>query len=243
LEAGWGVTTGQDKLWDYEELAAIKRSINQQGLVWEAIENLDPAHWYDVLLDGPRKRAQLENLKVLLRTLGRVGVPILGYNFSIAGVWGWTRGPFGRGGAVSVGFDADRIDVDRPIPNGMVWNMTYDPQARPGSVPKISSEELWQRLADFLKALDRYSRQGKICYVHCRNVRGKVPRYQEVFIDEGDLDVLRVTKILAQSGYEGVIIPDHSPEMTCAASWHAGMAFALGYLRAAIQAAYSSRSA
>jgi mannonate dehydratase len=306
LQSGWGVTTGYDKLWDYEELAAIKRSINQQGLVWEAIENLDPAHWFDVLLDGPRKKTQLENLKVLLRTLGRVGVPILGYNFSIAGVWGWTQGPTGRGGAVSVGFDAEKIDAQRPIPNGMVWNMTYDPSAPAGCVPEVSSEELWQRLADFLKALvpvaeengvrlaahpddppvetlrgtarlvnqpakyqrlldlcpspanglefclgtlqemregdvyealDRHSRQGNICYVHCRNVRGKVPRYQEVFIDEGDLDVLRVAKILARNGYQGVIIPDHTPEMTCPASWHAGMAFALGYLRAAIQAA------
>jgi hypothetical protein len=29
---------------------------------------------------------------------------------------------------------------------------------------------------------------------------------------------------------------DHSPEMTCAAPWHAGMAFALGYMKAAMQA-------
>ena len=29
---------------------------------------------------------------------------------------------------------------------------------------------------------------------------------------------------------------DHTPEMTCAAPWHAGMAYALGYIRAAMQA-------
>ncbi len=128
IEAGWGVTTEHDRLWDYEELAAIKQSINRQGLVWEAIENLDPAHWFDVLLDGPRKKPQLENLKILLRTAGRAGVPILGYNFSVAGVWGWTQGPFGRGGAVSVGLDADRIDVDRPIPKDMVLEHDLRPR-------------------------------------------------------------------------------------------------------------------
>jgi mannonate dehydratase len=32
-----------------------------------------------------------------------------------------------------------------------------------------------------------------------------------------------------------VIIPDHAPQMSCAAPWHAGMAFALGYLRAGMQ--------
>jgi mannonate dehydratase len=33
-----------------------------------------------------------------------------------------------------------------------------------------------------------------------------------------------------------VIIPDHTPEMSCAAPWHAGMAYALGYIKAAMQA-------
>jgi mannonate dehydratase len=72
--------------------------------------------------------------------------------------------------------------------------------------------------------------------VHFRNVRGKVPRYHEVFVDEGDVDMLRVIRILHDNGYDGVLIPDHTPQMTCAAPWHAGMAFALGYMRAAIQA-------
>ena len=83
-------------------------------------------------------------------------------------------------------------------------------------------------------AVDRYSRQGKICYVHFRNVKGKVPRYYEVFVDEGDVDMIRVLRILKRNGYDGVIIPDHTPQMTCAAPWHAGMAFALGYMRAAL---------
>jgi mannonate dehydratase len=76
-----------------------------------------------------------------------------------------------------------------------------------------------------------------IAYVHFRNVRGKVPLYQEVFVDEGDIDMLRVVKILTDVGYDGVLIPDHTPEMTCGAPWHAGMAYALGYIRAALQAA------
>jgi mannonate dehydratase len=61
-----------------------------------------------------------------------------------------------------------------------------------------------------------------------------VPRYHEVFVDEGDIDMIRVLRILKRNGYDGVIIPDHTPQMTCAAPWHAGMAFALGYMRAAL---------
>ena len=36
--------------------------------------------------------------------------------------------------------------------------------------------------------------------------------------------------------FEGVVIPDHAPQVSCAAPWHAGMACALGYLRAGMQA-------
>jgi mannonate dehydratase len=32
-----------------------------------------------------------------------------------------------------------------------------------------------------------------------------------------------------------VLIPDHTPQMTCRAPWHAGMAYAMGYLRAALR--------
>jgi mannonate dehydratase len=71
-------------------------------------------------------------------------------------------------------------------------------------------------------------------------VRGRVPSYRETFIDEGDLDVLQVLRILKKNRFNGVVIPDHAPQMTCAAPWHAGMAFALGYLRAAMQSVEST---
>lgn len=60
---GWGLAGDPNRLWSVAELAALRRDINDAGLELEAIENFDPAHWYDVLLDGPRKQLQLENLK------------------------------------------------------------------------------------------------------------------------------------------------------------------------------------
>ena len=83
--------------------------------------------------------------------------------------------------------------------------------------------------------LDQYIAQDKISYVHFRNVKGKVPCYDEVFVDEGDIDMFRVLKQLRDGGFQGVLIPDHTPLVTCGAPWHAGMAFALGYMRAAFQ--------
>ena len=104
----------------WKSLVALRREINDAGLEFEAIENFDPAHWHDVLLDGPKKLEHLENCKTIIRRLGEAGIPIMGYNFSIAGVCGRVTGRFARGEAVSVGMDGP---VDTPMPRGMAWNM------------------------------------------------------------------------------------------------------------------------
>jgi mannonate dehydratase len=300
-ESGWGLAGDPDVLWSLEELQALRREVEAAGLKLEAIENFDPAHWYDVLLDGPKKRPQMENLKIIIRRLGQAGIPVMGYNFSIAGVAGRVTGPFARGGAESVGMDGP---LDAPMPRGMVWNMVYDPDAPTGPVPPVTHDELWRRVEDFLReivpvaeeagvklaahpddppmatlrgqprlvyqpahyqrlinlhsspanalefcvgtlaemtegdvcdAVDQYSRQGRLAYVHLRNITGKVPNYRETFIDDGDVDMVRVLRILKKNRFEGVIIPDHTPQLACGAPWHAGMAYALGYLQAALK--------
>jgi mannonate dehydratase len=226
----------------------------------------------------------------------------MGYNFSLAGVCGRVTGPFARGGAMSVGMDGP---LDVPMPNGMVWNMIYDPAAPAGATPSATPDQLWDRLRRFLDELlpvaeeagvklaahpddpplptmrsqprlvyqpalyqrliglnpspanaleyclgslaemtegdiyestANYASQGRLAYVHFRNVRGKVPFYRETFVDDGDIDMLRIIRILKGTGYDGVLIPDHTPQMTCGAPWHAGMAYAMGYMRAALQA-------
>lgn len=299
-DAGWGLAGDPEKLWTCEELTALKREVNAAGLEFEAIENFDPAHWHDVLLDGPDKGRHLENVKTIIRNVGAAGIPVFGYNFSIAGVAGRVKGPFARGDAEAVGMDGP---FDKPMPRGMAWNMVHDRDAAPGTVPPATVEQLWSRLQCFLDAVipvaedagvtlaahpddppmpairgqprlvyqpdlyqklinlspsprnalefcvgtlaemsggdiyevvDNYSRQGKLAYVHLRNVRGKVPFYRETFIDDGDVDILRVLRILKQNRFEGVIIPDHAPQLACAAPWHGGMAYALGFLRAGL---------
>ena len=87
---------------------------------------------------------------------------------------------------------------------------------------------------DVYAAIDRYSQAGRLAYVHLRNVQGKAPNYHEMFVDDGDTDMLRVLRILHKNGFDGVLIPDHTPLLECEAPWHAGMAFALGWMRAAM---------
>jgi mannonate dehydratase len=300
-DRGWGLAGDPDALWTLEELTTLRKNVEASGLRLEAIENFDPAHWHDILLDGPQRAQQIEKVKILLRRLGQAGIPIMGYNFSLAGVAGRIKGAYARGEAMSVGMEGT---YDAPMPNGMVWNMIYDPAAPPGTRPPVASEELWRRYGAFLnevlptaveagvrlalhpddpptptvrgqprlvyqprlyqraldlspspshalefcigslaemtegdiyEVVDTYSRQGRLAYVHFRNVVGKAPHYRETFIDDGAVDMLRVLRILKRNGFDGVLVPDHTPQMACAAPWHAGMAFAMGYMKAALR--------
>jgi mannonate dehydratase len=296
---GWGIAGKSKNLWEVDELLRLKKEINDAGLQWEAIENFDPACWHDILLDGPKKKQQIEEIKRLIRNVGKAGIPVIGYNFSLAGVSSRITGNFARGNAVSVGMDG--VD-EKPIPNGMVWNMVYDQNAPAGVMKSISHEELWQRLEYFLNEIipvaeeagvtmaahpddppmpmvrntprlvyqpgmyqklldinasksnglefclgsiaemtqgDVYAATEKyaerISYIHFRNVKGKVPYYKEVFVDEGDIDMIKIIRILKDKNFDGVLIPDHTPQMSCEGSWYAGMAFALGYMKAAMK--------
>jgi len=303
--AGFGYSDGDDPIWSYEGLRDLKAMVNSEGMELEALENFAPAHWYDVLLDGPKKKQQMEHLKQIIRDVGRVGIPIMGYCFTVAGTWGRTEAPRARGKSMSVGFDNP---VQPPIPAGMVWNMVYDADLfdadnPKGVVPPVSAQEIWQRFGDFvgemmpvaeeagvklalhpddppLPALrgasrlvysqndyqrvldlssspantmefcvgtlsempnadiydmvDRYSKTGRIGYVHFRNVQGKAPNYHEMWIDDGDTDMIRVMEILKRNQFDGVLIPDHTPLLNCEGPWHAGMAYTLGYMKAVL---------
>jgi mannonate dehydratase len=144
----WGVAGEPDRLWTAQELKELRISIEDAGLVLAAIENFDPAHWHDILLDGPKRPQQIENVKKLIQRVGEAGIPVFGYNFSLAGVCGRVTGPWGRGGAITVGMDGG---LDAPLPRGMVWNMIYDRNPPPGTLDPISHDELWSRLQRFLE--------------------------------------------------------------------------------------------
>jgi D-mannonate dehydratase len=47
-------------------------------------------------------------------------------------------------------------------------------------------------------------------------------------------NMLRIMSILHRTNFDGVILPDHTPQMTCAAPWHAGMAHTIGFVQAAL---------
>ena len=92
---------------------------------------------------------------------------------------------------------------------------------------------------DVLKAIRDMGTLGKIVYVHFRNVRGRSPRnFQEVFIDEGDVDMFEAMKAYRDAGFEGPFMMDHTPRIPGDRNQREGHALATGYIRAMIQAVY-----
>ncbi len=308
-QLGWGFAT-ESEVWSVEYLNSLKTDMADYGLKLEALENFSPAFWHDILLNGPLARQQMMGLQQLIRNMGEVGIPIMGYNFSLAGVAGRTQGPYARGGAISVGMEGHNDLLDQPIPKGMVWNMVYDDHPGAGVLSKIEYSELRKRYLsfleqllpvaeesgvalaihpddpplqtlrnqprlghlprhyreimqlsdssfhvmelclgtfremvseDFYESIEYFAENQKIGYIHFRNVRDRVPHYKETFVDDGDIDMAKVISILEKSGFEGMLIPDHTPQLTCQAPWHAGMAYAMGYMRALLPT-YKSNS-
>jgi mannonate dehydratase len=86
---------------------------------------------------------------------------------------------------------------------------------------------------DVYQATEQYVDQ--IAYIHFRNVKGKAPYYKELFLDKGDIDMFKILKILKSKNFNGVLIPDHTPQISCDAPWHAGMAYTLGFMNAELK--------
>ncbi len=96
------------------------------------------------------------------------------------------------------------------------------------------TEMLGQNVFD---AIRHFGKQGKIFYVHFRNVLGQMPSFSETFIDDGDIDMFEALKVYKEVGFDGAFIPDHLPHVTGDSTFgHAANAHAVGYMRGMMQA-------
>ncbi len=69
-------------------------------------------------------------------------------------------------------------------------------------------------LTDDLPGVIRhFGRQGKIFFVHLRDVRGTPGNFVETFHDDGQTDMLACMRAYREIGFDGVCRPDHVPTM------------------------------
>jgi len=93
---------------------------------------------------------------------------------------------------------------------------------------------------DVCEAIRKIGRWGKIVCVHFRNVRGNPKSFQEVFVDEGDVDMFKAMNAYREVGFNGPYMMDHTPQIPGDRKGREGRAYAVGYIRALIQAVYGA---
>lgn len=81
-----------------------------------------------------------------------------------------------------------------------------------------------------------FGARKKIFSVHFRNIAGGVLNFRETFIDNGDVDMLKAMRVYKEVGYDGMMMPDHVPQVDGDAGQAQGFAFAIGYIKALIAA-------
>ncbi len=100
---------------------------------------------------------------------------------------------------------------------------------------------------DLPGVIRHFGAQGKIFFVHFRDVRGTPERFVETFHDDGKTDMLACMRAYRDIGYEGVCRPDHVPTMEGDSNDRPsyssiGRLFAIGYLKGLREAVYAEAS-
>jgi len=94
--------------------------------------------------------------------------------------------------------------------------------------------------------IDAFCTDGRIAYVHFRDVKGTVPAFLECFLGEGNYRPAAVMRRLVAQGFSGFIIDDHVPAMIFDEdTWvdvatrsycSRGRSYAIGYLQGILDA-------
>jgi len=89
-------------------------------------------------------------------------------------------------------------------------------------------EQIYDVIRDF-------GRRRKIFIVHFRNIRGGYLKFEETFPDEGDVDMPRALRVYREVGYDGMVMPDHVPQIEGDPGGQKAFAFCFGYIQALLQ--------
>jgi mannonate dehydratase len=278
--------------WDYGPLALHRQHLEDAGFRLAVIEDNPPMD--AMRLGRAGREEELEYVLTLIRNMGRLGIPVLCYNWMP--VLSWLRTSIaapGRGGAEVTGYD-HRVLADAPLtPAGVVRAETLwetlewflqravpvaeeagvrlalhhdDPPRSPirGIDRIMISVDAFQRALDLVPsemhgitmcqgnftlmtddlpaAIRQFGEQGKIHFIHFRDVQGTAERFLETFHDEGRTDMYACIRAYLDAGVDCVLRSDHSPTLAGDVAEVPGYSraarlYAIGYTRGLIEAA------
>ncbi len=86
------------------------------------------------------------------------------------------------------------------------------------------------------EVIRHFGRRQRIFNIHFRNIRGHRDDFQEVYPDEGDLDMVQVAITLREVGYPYMVMPDHMPGHADDPRGLQAFAYGYGYIKGVLQA-------
>ena len=121
--------------WALHDLVNLRRNVENYGMKVSALENV-PIEFYDhIMLNGPRRDEQVDNMITTVRNIARAGIPIFGYHWMPSMVWR-TPTKLIRGGAVATAFNYEEANK-MPLTHGRVY----------------TDEEMWENLEYWIKII------------------------------------------------------------------------------------------
>jgi len=131
----WAVVPGESK-WELDDLIALRMRVESHGLHLEALENVPSAFYDHIMLGGPKRDEQIENMIYTVRNIARSGIPIFGYNWMPSGVWRNAENTVSRAGTTVTGYDHSQ-HVDHDLTHGREY----------------TKEEMWENLEYWIKII------------------------------------------------------------------------------------------
>lgn len=131
--------------WTLRDLVKLRVSIEAHDLKLAALENV-PVDFYDhIMLAGPNRDRQIENMITTIRNMARAGIPRFGYHWMPSHVWR-THKVVLAGDAVATAFDNERAQRF-PITHGREY----------------TEEEMWENFEKWLKIIIPVAEEEGIC--------------------------------------------------------------------------------
>src|SRR5262252_3909593 len=90
------------------------------------------------------------------------------------------------------------------------------------------SEMLKEPGKEIFDVIRYFGTRKKIFNVHFRNIRGGFLNFQETFIDDGDVDMLKAMRTYKEVGYDGMMMPDHVPKIPADPTSQQAFAYTFG---------------
>jgi len=94
---------------------------------------------------------------------------------------------------------------------------------------------------DIRELVREFGGEGKIFFVHLRDVVGTAEHFRETFHDNGPTDMAEMLRLYHEVGFRGPIRPDHAPTLASESNERPGYAmqgkvFAIGYIKGLTEA-------